>query len=71
MALPRQFRRNPDFGVDLRDDESAAARALLEREHRFLSSTGDLLLFDFNGVHRGGMVERGSRTTLQIVFKRK
>ncbi|MEM7263830.1 MAG: hypothetical protein AAF488_17720 [Planctomycetota bacterium] len=71
LALPREFRRKLNFGVDLLDGESEAAAVLLEREHQFLSSGGDLLLFDFNGVHRGGMVERGSRTTLQVVFETK
>lgn len=64
-ALPALLRRKCAFGYDLRDDDPGA-RALLAREKQFTSREGDLILFDYDGIHRGGMVKRGERRMLQI-----
>lgn len=64
-ALPRVLQKKAEFGNDLLDD-TPQARALLECERRFTSRDGNLILFDNNGIHRGGMVTEGKRQILQI-----
>ena len=70
MALPEPFRMYTLFGDHI-DPESEAARRLLERERAYTSVDGDLILFDFNGVHRGGFVREGHRYMLQCHFERR
>jgi len=52
-------------------DGSPEAEALLAREYKFTSKDGNLLFFDPEGVHRGGMVDRGERIILQIALEPK
>jgi hypothetical protein len=68
LALPAQYRRRTHFGFELPDDHPSTDR-LLAHEHAFLPDEGDLLCFDVNGIHRGGMVTRGRRIILQANFK--
>ena len=70
MALPPPFRMFTLFG-DYIDPDGEAARRLLERERAYTSDDGDLILFDFNGVHRGGFVREGHRYMLQCHFERR
>ncbi len=70
MALPPPFRMYTLFGDNI-DPDSEEARRLLEREHAYTSADGDLMLFDFNGVHRGGFVREGHRYMLQCHFERR
>ena len=70
MALPPPFRMFTLFG-DYIDPDGEAARRLLERERAYTSDDGDLILFDFNGVHRGGFVREGYRYMLQCHFERR
>jgi hypothetical protein len=68
MALPEPFRMNTLFGDDT-DPDCEAARRLLGCE-RACDNGDDLILFDFNGVHRGGFVRKGHRYMLQCHFER-
>ena len=70
MALPQPFRMYTLFGDHI-DPQSEAATQLLERERAYTSEDGDLILFDFNGVHRGGFVREGHRYMLQCHFERR
>ncbi len=70
MALPEPFRMYTLFGDHI-DPETETASRLLERERAYLSQDGDLILFDFNGVHRGGFVREGHRYMLQCHFERR
>jgi hypothetical protein len=64
-ALPRFLQKKAAFGYDL-DMSDPATKALLEAEHKFLSKDGNVIYFDFNGVHRGGMIQTGVRSVLQV-----
>ena len=64
-ALPWMFRHKSEFGNDYLEG-GAGAGALLAAERRFLSREADIIFFDTDGVHRGGMVESGKRCILQI-----
>jgi len=70
LALPPPFRLYTDFG-DYMDPDSAAAAALQGREREICDGESDLILFDYNGVHRGGFVRRGHRYMLQCAFDPK
>jgi FkbM family methyltransferase len=64
-ALPPFLRKKAAFGYDLLND-SVESRALLTAEHKFTSKDGNIILFDYNGVHRGAMLEEGERRMVQI-----
>jgi hypothetical protein len=66
-ALPPEYAQHAIFG-DYIDPESPEARALLAREAQVCDGGSDLVLFDNNGVHRGGMVREGHRYMLQCAF---
>lgn len=66
-ALPPEYAQHAIFGDHI-DPESPGARALLEQEVLVCDGRSDLILFDNNGVHRGGMVRDGHRYMLQCVF---
>ncbi len=68
MALPPPFRMYTEFG-DAMDPDGDAAEALLSNERAYCDGVSDLVLFDFNGVHRGGFVRRGHRHILQCCFE--
>ena len=67
MALPPPFRMYTDFGDDI-DPGGEAATALLRDEREYCDGVSDVVLFDFNGVHRGGFVRQGHRYLLQCGF---
>ncbi|HEV7986808.1 MAG TPA: hypothetical protein VGP20_11650 [Steroidobacteraceae bacterium] len=68
MRLPPEIRFNSHFGWDVLPD-SEAERSLLEREHYMVGRAGTYLIFDgAHLLHRGGMLERGERIALQVVF---
>jgi hypothetical protein len=69
-ALPKVLQKKAEFGNDLLDD-NPQAQALLACERRFTSRDGNLILFDNNGIHRGGMVAEGKRQILQIQLEPK
>ena len=69
MALPPPFRMYTLFG-DFIDPDSEPARKLLACERAYCDGVNDLILFDFNGVHRGGFVREGHRYMVQCHFER-
>lgn len=66
-ALPAGLRRKAAFGPDLRDDHPLAP-ALLAAETRFTTDAADAILFDPDGVHRGGMVQAGERRVVGVLL---
>jgi hypothetical protein len=67
MALPASLRKKADFGGDLPDD-SAEVQRLREGHFSATSNYGNCVLFDGNGIHRGGMVNKGERRCLFILL---
>lgn len=66
-ALPAWLQRKAAFGPDLRDDHPQAP-ALLAAEARFTTDAADAILFDPDGVHRGGMVQSGERRVVGVLL---
>jgi hypothetical protein len=66
-ALPAALRRKAAFGPDLRDDHPMASD-LLDAETRFTTNWADVILFDPDGVHRGGMVQAGERRVVGVLL---
>jgi hypothetical protein len=67
MALPALLRKKAEFGGDILDD-SAEAERLREGHFSATSNFGNCILFDGNGIHRGGMVNQGERRCLFILL---
>ena len=67
LALPPDHRRRTHFGFELPNEHPSTER-LLSSERAFTSADGDLLCFDYNGIHRGGMVEHGRRIIMQVLL---
>ncbi|WP_439403044.1 hypothetical protein ACNJYA_12970 [Bradyrhizobium sp. DASA03068] len=67
MALPAFLRKKADFGGDLPDNSPEVAR-LREGHFAATSNYGNCVLFDGNGMHRGGMVNKGERRCLFILL---
>jgi hypothetical protein len=67
MALPAFLRKKADFGGDTLDD-SADVQPLREGHFSATSNYGNCILFDGNGMHRGGMVNKGERRCIFIVL---
>ncbi len=67
LALPRKFGQHACFGDHI-DETSPGAAELLDNELVVCDGRSDLVLFDNNGVHRGGFVRSGHRLMLQCQF---
>jgi hypothetical protein len=67
MALPAFLRKKADFGGDLPDNSPEVA-CLREGHFAATSNYGNCVLFDGNGMHRGGMVNKGERRCLFILL---
>ena len=67
LALPPELGQHANFG-DYIDAATPGADALLKAERAVCDGGSDLVLFDNNGVHRGGMVRHGHRYMLQCQF---
>ncbi len=67
LALPPDLRRRANFGADL-TDETPESEALRSREAVFCSDACDMVLFDSDGVHRGGNVRLGHRSAILFVM---
>ena len=67
MALPRFLRKKAEFGADVLDD-SPEAKRLREGHFSATSNYGNCILFDGNGIHRGGMVDKGERRCIFILL---
>ncbi len=68
LSLPSDYRRRIDFGPDLRDG-SEAMEALLGAEKVFRTDQADTVFFDTRGIHRGGFVDEGERSILQLTLR--
>lgn len=68
LALPDELRMHALFGPFLLGEEPQAYE-LLRRERALCGGGADLVLFDNNGVHRGGFVRTGARHILQCLFE--
>lgn len=68
-ALPKFFQHKSEFGNDLIDTD-VETQEMLTRERQFTTDNGNLILFDTDSLHRGGMIKEGRRIMLQIGFKR-
>jgi hypothetical protein len=68
LGLPDPLRMHALFGPYMKGDEPEV-QALLEREVACCGNGGDVVLFDNNGVHRGGFVRKGSRRIMQVLFE--
>ena len=69
FALPKFFQHKSEFGNDLSDSDPETQK-MLSLEKQFTTSDGNLLLFDTDSLHRGGMIKEGRRIMLQIDFVR-
>ena len=67
MALPAFLRKKADFGGDVPDD-SADVQRLREGHFGATSNYGNCVLFDGNGMHRGGMVNKGERRCIFVIL---
>jgi hypothetical protein len=67
MALPRFLRKKADFGGDV-PDNSVDEQRLREGHFSATSNYGNCVLFDGNGMHRGGMVNKGERRCIFILL---
>jgi hypothetical protein len=67
MALPRFLRKKAEFGADILDDSTEAKR-LREGHFSATSNYGNCILFDGNGIHRGGMVNKGERRCVFVLL---
>lgn len=63
MSLPSALRKKCMFGSDLRTG-SPEAEALVAAEYQFVSTDGNMALFDNLGIHRGALVQEGARQVL-------
>lgn len=64
-ALPKIFQHKSEFGNDVSDTDPDVI-AMLASEREYTSDMGNLLLFDTDSLHRGGMIKSGRRIMLQI-----
>jgi hypothetical protein len=67
MALPALLRKKADFGGDLQDG-TTDVQHLREGHFSATSNYGNCILFDGNGIHRGGMVNKGERRCVFILL---
>ena len=66
--LPKPLQGSTHFGDDL--EKGSVADAFLHGEKRITSDQGNAVLFNGGDIfHRGGMVRRGKRWTLQLMFE--
>lgn len=66
--LPTQLQLNSHFGFDVLDD-SELSEQLKSSEVQLIAGAGHGIVFDGSRlVHRGGLVQKGARTALQIIF---
>jgi hypothetical protein len=70
FALPKSFQKKASIGTDLLDS-SPESSILINLEHQFTSKDGDLILFDFQGIHRGGLRCKGERQSIELIFSPK
>ena len=68
MMLPESMRFNSHLGWEVLPG-SELERSLADREIEMLGPAGTFIVFDgSNLLHRGGLIEKGERIVLQVVF---
>jgi hypothetical protein len=67
LALPRALQRKGAFGADIPND-SVYVRPILDNELCVTSANGNGVLFDPEGIHRGGMVRSGRRLAVGMML---
>lgn len=71
MRLPEELRFNSHFGWDVLPG-SEFEENLANREKRLIGPAGSFVAFDGSKLlHRGGLIERGERVVLQVIFVEK
>jgi hypothetical protein len=69
MKLPESIRFNSHFGWDI-EPNSYLESELAAMENVFLGEPGNFIVFDgAQLLHRGGLIEKGQRVVLQVVFQ--
>jgi hypothetical protein len=67
--LPSELQGSSCLGDDILDD-TPLSRFLLENERQITTAVGDLALFaGGETLHRGGIVQRGERWALQMIYR--
>ena len=74
-SLPKEFRKHA-FLARHEEDKKQNKELLdlgLKKEIKLLSENGEnnVILFDVDGIHRGGFVSKKSRRILQVLFEKK
>jgi hypothetical protein len=67
QALPETLRVKAKFGDDIADD-SDWGDWLVRNERAFTSADGDVVVFDTDVIHRGGIVQQGQRRIIQVMM---
>lgn len=68
MKLPSSMRFNSHFGWDVKP-KSQLENFLVDKERKVLGPAGTTLVFDgARLLHRGGLIEKGERIVLQVIF---
>lgn len=71
MRLPEELRFNSHFGWDVLPG-SDFEESLVNREKKLIGPAGSFVAFDGSKLlHRGGLVDRGDRIALQVIFVNK
>lgn len=68
MMLPEKMRKTSIFGT-VTDDSDDLSNKILETEKPFLSTDGNVIVFDPAMQHRGGICNTGHRISLQIAIR--
>lgn len=67
LKLPESLQQLSHFGSDFPDDDQNES-SVLANERTYTSETGDVVLFDNRGLHRGGVLPKRERIALQLQF---
>ena len=67
MLLPNILRQHTHFG-DYNSMPNALVESCLQNEVAICSTGPQIVLFNSNGVHRGGFVKSGTRVVLQCLY---
>ena len=68
MSIPENIRFNSHFGWDVLPNSDLES-TMVEKESVMLGNAGDFIVFDgAQLLHRGGLITKGERVVLQVVF---
>ncbi len=65
LKLPRSMHHSANIGSSIQSSKNPLPGVELP----YISEAGNLIVFDPGGFHRGGIVSRGERISLQIIYK--